>query len=107
MFDVHVMCVMCVVHQTAWEDELIRSERDILNEVYDVMELKDGKPDMTKQEFEQFLKALPQKYTDAFEELGKTFEQLAGRDRKMDYNEFQDLVDSWVQQIAKKGGSYA
>eukprot|EP01084_Bolivina_argentea_P282551 483674_1 len=87
------------------QESLIRHEKEILNKVYDHLEWKDDKDGLTKDEFTEFLNALPQSYRERFKEHGETFEDLAGDDGILDYTEFTDLVDKFAEQEAFAGGS--
>ena len=87
------------------QESLIRHEKEILNKVYDHLEWKDDKDGLTKEEFDEFLAALPQSYRERFDEYGQKFEQMAGDDGILDYNEFTQLVDKFAEAEAKAGGS--
>jgi len=80
-------------------------KKGILNKVYDHFEYKDDKEDMSEQEFNEFLDALPTEYRKRFQVMGKTFKDLAGDDNMMQYEEFKNLVDAWADEVANDGGS--
>jgi len=88
-----------------WKESLIKNEKAILNKVYEQFEMKDDKEDMTEQEFNDFMNALPGEYRKRFQALGKTFKELAGDDNLMQYEEFKTLVDSWADEVGNQGGS--
>jgi len=88
-----------------WRESLIKNEKTILNKVYDKFELKDGSPDMSEEEFNSFLDALPTEYRKRFQAMGKTFDELAGDDKMLQYDEFTRLVDIWAEQVVNEGGS--
>ncbi len=69
------------------------------------MEYKDDKEDMSEEEFNEFLEALPESYRVRFRKMGKTFKDLAGDDELMQYDEFTQLVDEWAEAEGNAGGS--
>jgi len=88
-----------------WNQSFIQHEKAILNKVYEYFEYKDDKEDMTETEFHDFLNALPAEYRKKFEEMNKTFKDMAGDDNLMQYEEFTALVDAWAGEVASQGGS--
>ena len=87
------------------QESLIRHEKEILNKVFDHLEFGDEKPGLSREEFKSFWKQMPNSYADRWKKTGKTFEDIAGDDGVLDYNEFTAMCDSFAEQEAKCGGS--
>lgn len=83
-----------------WKESLITHERSILNKVFDEFAFAKNKESVSKNEFMQFIQALPEEYQQRYNQLGQTFEQIAGDDNQMDYDEFDKLVTRWVEGVA-------
>jgi len=90
----------CEAVMNRWKESLIKHEKTLLNKVFDEFEMSDNKPDMSKEEFDQFIKALPPSYQDRWKKMNTTFEELAGEDNIMQYDEFRKLVDRWAEEEA-------
>merc|ERR1712048_1452477 len=87
------------------QESLIRHEKDILNKVFDHMEFGDNKPGLSKEEFAGFWKQMPNSYALRWEKTGQTFEEIAGDDGVLDYQEFTAMCDQFAEQEAAHGGS--
>jgi len=90
----------CEAVMNRWKESLIKHEKTLLNKVFDEFEMNDSKPDMSKEEFIQFINALPPSYQDRWTNMNTTFEELAGDDNIMQYEEFRNLVDRWAEEEA-------
>ena len=75
-----------------WKEELVEQERQLFMEVYDNLETKDGDDEMTKTEFDELLATLPPKYRMQIQHQ-HTFEELAGDNDTLSYQEFSNLLD--------------
>merc|ERR1712154_605950 len=87
------------------QESLIRHEKEILNKVFDHLELGDGNDGLSKEEFEKFWKSMPKSYAQRWKKTGKTFEDIAGDDGVLDYQEFTKMCDEFAEEEAKCGGS--
>lgn len=107
------MCWCCVIQEglaqlqkssknvmNKWRQNLIVHERTALNKVLDQVEYADGKENMSREEFEQFLASLPQEWRDRFTKHNITFDSVAGRDNQIDYDEFQKVLDTVTEDMA-------
>jgi len=90
----------CEAVMNRWKESLIKHEKTLLNKVFDGFEFADDKPDMSKEEFQNFIKALPPAYQERWRNMKVTFEELAGDDNLMQYDEFRKLVDRWAEEEA-------
>eukprot|EP00484_Ammonia_sp_Unknown_P024792 CAMPEP_0197036288 /NCGR_PEP_ID=MMETSP1384-20130603/13848_1 /TAXON_ID=29189 /ORGANISM="Ammonia sp." /LENGTH=449 /DNA_ID=CAMNT_0042466455 /DNA_START=123 /DNA_END=1472 /DNA_ORIENTATION=+ len=82
-----------------WKDKLIEHERDMLHTVFDRFELASGKAGMTKKEFEQFAKELPESYQARFARLG-TFENLSHDGVHLNFADFNAALDLFAEMDA-------
>ena len=80
-----------------WRSSLIQQEKDLISEVFDRFEMKDDQEDMNKEEFNEFLKALPKKYQNRTKQLALDFDSVAGDDKILSLDEFQKMLDVWVE----------
>merc|ERR1712228_60 len=87
------------------QESLIRHEKEILNKVFDHLEFGDEKPGLSRDEFKAFWKQMPSSYHDRWKRGGQTFEDIAGDDGVLDYQEFTAMCDSFAEAEAKAGGS--
>ena len=87
------------------QQSLIRSEKSILHSVYDNLEWDNNMKGLSREQFEMFWKKLPPSYYKRWLNLGKTFEEIAGDDEILDYNQFIQMVDQFAKQEAAQGGS--
>merc|ERR1719233_2184127 len=88
--------------------ELIQHERDILRTAHQSFELSgDAEEGMNKEEYERFLAALPEEFRLRFQNMGKTFEEIAGDDGVIDLDEFTKLCDDFgvTGLLAEKGAA--
>jgi len=90
----------CQAVMNRWKESLIKHEKTMLNKVFDEFETNDDKTDMSKSEFELFLNALPPAYKMRWESMKTTFEEIAGDDNMIQYDEFRKLVDRWAEEEA-------
>jgi len=96
---------MSATVQDSIQKELVQHERDILSRVQEAMEFGDDVEGMNEEEFNRFVAALPRSFQTRFEQMGKTFDDMAGDDRLLDLDEFTRIADEFAQQIAMSGGS--
>jgi len=82
---------------------LILNEKAILDKAYQHVEGRDGKKGLSKDEFDDLLELLPARYKVRFESLGKTFEDFAGSDANIDYDEFKLFMNEMAQVEAAAG----
>merc|ERR1719433_1400798 len=75
--------------------ELIQHQRDILRTTHEAFEFGDDNEGMNKEEYERFLKALPDDFRGRFESMGRTFEDIAGDDGVIDLDEFTAPADQF------------
>jgi len=87
------------------QESLVRHEKEILNKVFDHMELRDHQEGLTKSEFDEFWKQMPASYVKRWKKSGKTFKDIAGNDGVLDYDEFTRMADQFAEQEAIAGGS--
>merc|ERR1712150_339539 len=87
------------------QENLIRHEKQILMKVFDHLDLKGKTDGLTKEEFENFWTQMPSSYVQRWEKMGKTFEDIAGDDGVLDYDEFRGLCDRFAEEEAHAGGS--
>lgn len=80
----------------SWQDSLIKNEKSIFHKIFEELEMKDDQEDMSREEFEGFLKALPEDYSALF--ATKSWEKMAGEDGIMQFEEFKDVVDEIVEE---------
>ena len=71
----------------------------------DTLEFRDDKDGLNEQEFNEFLRELPQSYRNRFKAQGRDFSEMAGPDGIMDYREFRDMIDGFAEAEARSGGS--
>eukprot|EP01083_Nonionella_stella_P216855 779026_1 len=88
------------------QESLIRHEKEILNKVFDHLEFGDDQEGLTKQEFERFWAQMPNSYVQRWKKTGRTFEDIAGDDGVLDYQEFTEMCDRFAEQEAIAGGSH-
>jgi len=91
--------------QSAIQNDLLQHERDILHKVMARMEFKDDKEGLNRYEYDRFLSALPLSFQRRFSGMNKTFDDFAGGDDVLDFQEFVKLADEFAVQEAKAGGS--
>merc|ERR1719385_97141 len=86
------------------QENLIRHEKQILMKVFDHLDLKEKEKDgLTKEEFENFWTQMPSSYVQRWEAMGQTFEDIAGDDGVLDYNEFMGMCDKFAEEEAHAG----
>lgn len=78
--------------QTNYQALLTRAEKTTLNALYRQIHKKDGKPGLSRLEFDDFIKKLPRHYQARFAPYDDTFCKYAGSDANMDYKEFQIMI---------------
>mmetsp|Transcript_61275 Transcript_61275/g.97535 ORF Transcript_61275/g.97535 Transcript_61275/m.97535 type:complete len:279 (-) Transcript_61275:1047-1883(-) len=88
------------------QESLVRHEKEILNKVFDHLELGDNREGLTKAEFEEFWKQMPSSYAERWRKKKQKFEDIAGDDGILDYDEFTKLCDQFAEDEAKSGGSH-
>ena len=66
------------------------------------LEFMDKDVGMSKYEFEKFMERLPQHCRDRFNQLGMTFESVAGADDVIDFMEVEKMLDTLVQENKAK-----
>ena len=83
------------------EDELIASEKGVIEALYDSMHLEDGIKGLDENEFKEFLRRLPKKYKERFKfDLKFNFEQEAGTDGILDRRELDKFMEQTIREIA-------
>merc|ERR1719150_1632728 len=70
--------------QDSIQKELVQHQRDILMRVQETMEFGDDKEGMSEDEYNRFIGYLPLGFQKRFEEMGKSFADMAGDDGVMD-----------------------
>lgn len=80
-----------------WRENMIKNEKSLFLNIFDAMELKDGDADMSPAEWDQFLSLLPEDYKELFTKF--TWEELAGEDGMMQFEEFSEHVDKVVEGV--------
>ena len=83
-----------------WRENLIVHERTALNKVLDQVEYKDGKENMSREEFAAFLNSLPPEWRAKFTDRNITFDSVAGDDGQIDYQEFNKVLDAVTEDQA-------
>eukprot|EP00484_Ammonia_sp_Unknown_P021023 CAMPEP_0197034940 /NCGR_PEP_ID=MMETSP1384-20130603/12864_1 /TAXON_ID=29189 /ORGANISM="Ammonia sp." /LENGTH=289 /DNA_ID=CAMNT_0042464915 /DNA_START=21 /DNA_END=890 /DNA_ORIENTATION=- len=89
----------------SFERELVQHERDILHKVMNIMEFRDDKEGLNREEFDRFLSALPLSFQRRFSQMDRSFKSIAGSDSILDFEEFRQLADEFAVQEARAGGS--
>ena len=79
---------------------IIENEKTTLYEMYYDVELRDGMKGLTKREWNQLVSRLTVNQSKRFAKFG-TFEEIAGNDGIMSFQEFQDLVKKMLQSYDK------
>ena len=87
-------------------EDKIRHEKEILQKVFDHLELLDKEEGFTEEEFNQFWQQMPNSYHKRFKETGLTFDKIAGDDGIIDQEEFTKMVDELAEEEGMAGGSY-
>jgi len=79
-----------------WKEQLLSHERQFLTKLFEKFEFKndDG---LQEDEFNKFLEIMPVKYQIRFRKMG-IFKQLAGNDKKIDFDEFKIILDKMANQ---------
>merc|ERR1712154_710191 len=70
--------------QDSIQKELIQHQRDILMRVQETMEFGDDTDGLNEDEYNRFIALLPVGFQKRFEEMGKSFADMAGDDGVMD-----------------------
>ena len=81
----------------AMQQKLARKEKEILLEVYEHCEMTDGEDGLSKKEFESYWTQLPSGYVQRWKAMDTTFEDLAGSDGILDWQEFRKLLDQFAE----------
>eukprot|EP01083_Nonionella_stella_P058522 153225_1 len=79
-----------------WAQALLKKERILLHTLYDRFEFMDDSPGMTKFEFNQFIKNLPDGYGERMERLG-TFDKLSDGNGIIMYDAFKSALDVFAE----------
>eukprot|EP01084_Bolivina_argentea_P062793 114782_1 len=79
-----------------WFHQLIKKERNLLHTLYDRFEFQDNSPGMTKDEFENFVKHLPEGYAERMDRLG-TFDKLSQGTGLILYEDFKAALDVFAE----------
>eukprot|EP01084_Bolivina_argentea_P290687 499379_1 len=83
--------------KTNYQALLTRAEKSFLNAIYREIQKTDQKPGLSYEEFELFLKKLPNHYRRRFDPPKKVFCKYAGDDENMDYKEFQIMISNMAR----------
>eukprot|EP00210_Caulerpa_lentillifera_P008909 g8500.t1 len=78
------------------------NERSLLGKIAQDLEFMDKDVGMSKYEFNRFMERLPGHCISRFEELGMTFESVAGADNIIDFNEVEKMLDQLVRENKAK-----
>ena len=79
---------------------IIENEKTTLYEIYYDVELRDGMKGISKHEWDQLFARLSIEQRKCFLKFG-TFEEIAGNDGMVSFQEFQDLVKKMLQSYDK------
>jgi len=87
---------MSKVAVSKWKEQLLSHERQFLTTLFEKFEFKndDG---LEEDEFNKFLEIMPVKCQVRFRKMGN-FKQLAGDDKKIDFDEFKIILDKMANQ---------
>merc|ERR1719204_3079708 len=85
--------------QERWSEQLRIRQRRMLMKLFDRVELGDDADGLSFEEFQQFKRALPSAYQVRMAQLG-SWQQIAGEDGELQFREFQDLIDRFVDEVA-------
>lgn len=81
-------------------DELIASEKAVIESIFDNLHLRDGVTGLDRDEFKKFLNALPSGYKERFKFELDDFEQYAGEDGIFDRQELFAFLDKYAEEEA-------
>merc|ERR1712083_815602 len=84
--------------QGRWAEELKRRERKVLSVIFDRVEMGDDEEGLSFEEFQEFKGHLPITYQLRMAKLG-TWLEIAGDDGVLQFDEFQELMDNFVDQV--------
>jgi len=84
--------------QDRWAEELKKRERKVLSVIFDRVEMEDDEVGLSLEEFQYFKDHLPESYQVRMAQLG-TWQQIAGDDGVLEFHEFQQLMDDFVNQV--------
>eukprot|EP01083_Nonionella_stella_P093586 262348_1 len=87
------------------EESLERHEKEILHKVFEHLEWSDKEEGLDRKEFARFWEQMPTSYMERWKRSGKTFEDYAGQDELLQFDEFSQLCDEFAVEEAKAGGS--
>lgn len=75
----------------------MENERALLQRIAQDLEFLDHQPGMQRDEYERFVERIPEHLQDAFIKVGNnSFDQIAGKDEEIDYQEIRTLVHSVI-----------
>ena len=80
---------------------IIENEKTALYEMYYDVELNNGSKGVSKREWNRLISRLSVAQRERLEKIG-TFEEIAGNDYIMSFQEFQDLVKKTLQSYEKE-----
>jgi SMC interacting uncharacterized protein involved in chromosome segregation len=76
----------------------VANERVLLQRIAQDLEFLDQEAGMQRDEYERFVRRIPEHLQDSFTRLGNTsFEQIAGDNKRVDYQEIQALVHKVIE----------
>ena len=82
--------------------EFSTHERRIIHSVIETMTFEYGEEGATEQEYKLFITKLPQDFQDKFNNIDKTWAEIAGPDGILSLEEFQNLCDTFAEQRANE-----
>merc|ERR1712154_608259 len=85
-------------------EKLQKSSEQVMKTMQENL-IRHEKQGLSKAEFEDFWAQMPNSYMERWKRMGQTFEDIAGDDGVLDYDEFRQMVDGFAEQEAKAGGS--
>jgi hypothetical protein len=80
------------------ENITIENEKTLLYRIAQDLEFMDKKAGMSRDEYQRFIKRIPLYLQNSFVSLGdKTFEEVAGEDKNIDYKEIEQLIQTIIK----------
>ncbi|CAD7705392.1 unnamed protein product [Ostreobium quekettii] len=83
-------------------DLALQEEKALLKRVAQDLEFMDRDEKMSKVEFQRFLQRIPAQYKKRFDNMGLTFDAIAGEDQGIDFREMGQLIDKLLVETSDK-----